>query len=248
MSTKTEIAQLALIRIGSNAALTNVDTDTSAEAETIRMAYVIDRDALLRDFQWPFASTYANLTLADGTQAAPVNGDWTYAYRYPADAVYLRRIVTINGRSETARRRFSLGRDPAVLAAAAWSAVTADVEGDLVVSGGLYYQAILAGTNHVPPNATYWVQVNSRLIYTNEEDAQVEYTSAITDPAEFDPLMVSALAWKLAASIAPALSRVAGIATMCLQMYEVDLSKAEARALNESQPNDPPEAEWIRSR
>jgi len=38
----------------------------------------------------------------------------------------------------------------------AWSAVTAYAVGDLVSSGGNLYVCILANTNHVPPNATYW--------------------------------------------------------------------------------------------
>ena len=39
---------------------------------------------------------------------------------------------------------------------AAWNGATAYAVGDLVASGGLNYYCILAHTNHVPPNATYW--------------------------------------------------------------------------------------------
>lgn len=39
---------------------------------------------------------------------------------------------------------------------AAWSGATAYVVGDLVVSGGITYYCIVAHTNQVPPNATYW--------------------------------------------------------------------------------------------
>lgn len=38
----------------------------------------------------------------------------------------------------------------------AWSNATAYVLGDLVSSGGVNYYCILAHTNHVPPNVTYW--------------------------------------------------------------------------------------------
>ena len=38
----------------------------------------------------------------------------------------------------------------------AWNSGTAYVAGDWVSSGGTNYVSILAGTNHVPPNATYW--------------------------------------------------------------------------------------------
>lgn len=39
---------------------------------------------------------------------------------------------------------------------AAWNGATAYAVGDLVASGGLNYYCILAHTNQVPPNATYW--------------------------------------------------------------------------------------------
>lgn len=41
--------------------------------------------------------------------------------------------------------------------ALAWSAATAYGVGDHVSSGGVTYRCILAHTNHVPPNVTYWV-------------------------------------------------------------------------------------------
>ena len=48
---------------------------------------------------------------------------------------------------------------------AAWSAVTAYVVGDVVVSGGNNYYCILAHTNHVPPNGTYWYAMPAGGIY-----------------------------------------------------------------------------------
>jgi hypothetical protein len=38
----------------------------------------------------------------------------------------------------------------------AWDSATAYVIGDLVQNGGVVYYAVTAGTNHAPPNATYW--------------------------------------------------------------------------------------------
>lgn len=42
---------------------------------------------------------------------------------------------------------------------AAWSGATAYIAGDKVTSGGLSYVAVVPHTNHVPPNATYWLQI-----------------------------------------------------------------------------------------
>jgi hypothetical protein len=44
---------------------------------------------------------------------------------------------------------------------AAWSNVTAYVQGSLAVSGGVNYYCILANTNQAPPNATYWYAMPS---------------------------------------------------------------------------------------
>lgn len=48
---------------------------------------------------------------------------------------------------------------------AAWSGATAYVIGDVVLSGGNNYYCILAHTNHVPPNATYWYAMPANDIY-----------------------------------------------------------------------------------
>lgn len=46
----------------------------------------------------------------------------------------------------------------------AWSGGTAYVAGDLVSSGGTNYYCILAHTNHVPPNATYWYALTGTIM------------------------------------------------------------------------------------
>jgi len=53
-------------------------------------------------------------------------------------------------------RFYRAGARIIVSGVAAWSGATAYVAGDLVVSGGVNYYCVLAHTNHVPPNATYW--------------------------------------------------------------------------------------------
>lgn len=44
----------------------------------------------------------------------------------------------------------------AALHLGAWSGATAYIAGQIVTSGGSSYICVLAHTNHVPPNATYW--------------------------------------------------------------------------------------------
>ena len=112
MASKTAIANLALSRLGSTVQLANLDTDNSAAARTMRTFYQPEFDFILRDFSWPFATAYVQLGLVTGTPAVAANYDWQYAYRYPADCVYARRIVTENiGRKDPNPPPFKLGRD-----------------------------------------------------------------------------------------------------------------------------------------
>ncbi len=201
MSSKTQIGNIALARIGSAKQVSNIDTEQRTEARTLRLFYEDDRKFVLRGFPWPFATSYAVLNLVDGSSTDPVNYDWQYAYRMPSDCLFVRRIVTVNGRNEVNPPPFRVGRDD-----------------------------------------------QGKLIYTNESDAQIEYTADVDDPEEFDSLFVSALSWKLGAGAAPSLSRIKDMAQTCMQMYLVDLSYAQSRALNESQQEQPVEAETIRAR
>lgn len=86
------------------------------------------------------------------------------------------------------------------------------------------------------------------LIYTSQDQAVLEYTVQITNAADFDPLFATALAWRLAITCAPALSRVDGITKTCQAGYELEKSRAEAQALNESQADEAADAEWISGR
>lgn len=201
MASKTQIGNIMLARIGSAKQVANVETEQRVEARTIRLFFEDDRKFVLRGFPWPFATSYATLNLVSGSSTSPVNYDWIYAYRMPSDCLYVRRIVTVNGRKETNPPPFRVGRDE-----------------------------------------------QGKLIYTNETDAQIEYTADVDDPEEFDPLFVSAFAWKIGAGCAPSLSRVKDMAETCMQMYLVDLSHAQSRALNEGQQEAPIEAEIIRAR
>lgn len=201
MASKTQIVNIGMARIGVNKQIANVDTETSREAVTAKMLFDDDVLYVLRDFPWPWATTYSDPGLVAGSASSPVNNDWIYSYRYPSDGVFVRRIVNTEGRKGANPPPFRIGRDS-----------------------------------------------QGKLIYTNEQNAGIEYTALITNPEEFDALFVSMLAWKIGAGCAPSLSRIKDMAQTCMQMYEIDKSKAQSRALNEGQQEVPLDAELIRMR
>lgn len=202
MSSKTEICNVSLIRLGVTKLIANVDTENSNNARAFRSIFDGERDFVLADFFWPFAKTYAALGLVDGSETEPTNYDWRFAYRVPSDCATPRRLSTgRDGRKAATPPAWEVGQD----------------------NDGL-------------------------LIFTDEENAVLEYTALITNVGRFDPIFRSALSWKLAKSLAAPLSRIKSIVETCNNQYEIEIDKARGRALNAKQLDapGPSELEWSR--
>jgi hypothetical protein len=239
MASKTDVCNLALMRMGVSQSLTNVDTDGTREALSCLVVFDKERDFVLRDFPWSRARAYATPTLATNF-ANPANSDWTYAYRYPSDCLFVRRILTSNGRQEVNPPAFVIGRDAAFGTAAAWSSSTAYVIGNIVIQASVVYECISGNTNQQPPNATYWrVVSNAQVIFSDQASAQIEYTAQLTDPTQWEMEFISMLAWRLAASLSLSLSRTQDMAKTCLEMYAAEKQAAEQRATIEAQKDTP---------
>jgi len=86
----TEVCNLALSHLGINNQIANVDSESSAEARACRLFFNTTRDAVLRDFAWPFATKIITLALVE---SAP-NDEWDYSYRMPSDCLFHRRILS----------------------------------------------------------------------------------------------------------------------------------------------------------
>lgn len=65
-----------------------------------------------------------------------------------------------------------------------------------------------------------------RKIYTNIENAWLEYTADVKDTSLFDDQFVEALSWKLAAEMAYSLTGNMNIANNCVQAYNVYMVEA----------------------
>lgn len=88
MPSITDIANIALSRIGHNRFLTSFDDDATAEGDLARLHYPIIRDSLLRSHPWNFAVKRAELA-SDAT--AP---DFEYDYRFSLPIDCLKVIRT----------------------------------------------------------------------------------------------------------------------------------------------------------
>lgn len=92
---------------------------------------------------------------------------------------------------------------------------------------------------------------NGRLIYTDQEDAKIEYTVRIADPVRFPPDFIIALSLRLAAYGAPGLTRgdQTKLGQRALELYIAEMGIAAANSMNEEQVDrNEPDSEFIRER
>lgn len=91
---------------------------------------------------------------------------------------------------------------------------------------------------------------SGELIYTDEYQAELEYTFNVTNEALFPPDFVLAFSFRLAAYIAPTIT--AGdpfkMGARALQMYGLEIYKASSNAFNEQKLDRIVESEFVRAR
>lgn len=123
-----------------------------------------------------------------------------------------------------------------------------------VPSGCLSIHRVLSGArNDSRQSRVPYILVQTQSgpqIYTDQINAQIEYTSQLTDTSLYPPDFVMAFSFLLASYIAP---RITGgdnfqIGKMALEQYLSAISMAKAKALNEEQVDMDPESEFIRAR
>lgn len=88
------------------------------------------------------------------------------------------------------------------------------------------------------------------IMYTDQEDVEIEYTVKADNPALFPDDFTLALSYLLASLMAP---RLTGgdqfkLGDKALQKYGLMVGVAEANAFNEEQDEEVPDAEWLRDR
>lgn len=113
---------------------------------------------------------------------------------------------------------------------------------------------LLSGTRNETRQTRIAYQIaadtEGRLIYTDLEDAVLEYSALVTDTSLFPDDFAMALSCRLAVYIAP---RLCGPDNQkqreyASQLYVAEISQAKANARNEEQPEEMPESELISGR
>lgn len=87
-----------------------------------------------------------------------------------------------------------------------------------------------------------------RVLYTDQEEAELVYTKRQENPNMFSPQFVSALAWLLASEIAMPLAAAPALADKAYKMYLNGISQAQAASLREGQSDVEPDCEFLTGR
>jgi hypothetical protein len=221
-----------------------------------RLTFDEDVRATLRDFPWAFATRYETLVLVKG----PATGQTTVQQWSAATAYEVGHVVESAGVAYycLAANTGQLLTNPGF-----WTTTAPErVNGDwlyayrapaTMIAPRRVINPLLVGRGREwdpePPEWRYGSDDTFGLIYTNELNAELEFTHMSPCVAfEGDALFRSALAWRHAHSIAPVLSRDEKKVLACWQMYAQTLKIAERAAATEVQDDDEGDAEWVAGR
>jgi hypothetical protein len=121
-------------------------------------------------------------------------------------------------------------------------------------SGAVTFKRILSGsrtdTRQSRVSFKESSDITGRLILTDAVDAEGEWTADIDDTSLFTDAFTMALSYRIAVYMAPSLT--AGdpfkLGASAFQLYQLEVGRAQANAANAEQPDEDPDAEYIRGR
>ena len=229
------VVNRGLLRIGAQS-IQNLTTDQGREATAVRAVFEDELLSTLMDFSWAFATAYADpLVLVGGTAQTPVNKDWQYSYRAPADLVRCRRIINpaAGRRYDPNPPAFRMGRD-ATGVLIFTNELTPAIEYTARLDGAVYRSDALFR------DAFAW-RLAAALApsLSNPDPEKVEQLGRGTE----DPL-----ARRTATPKATKQQLRQAVARQAFQMYEHVLDIAKAADANEQQQEPEGQADWITGR
>lgn len=251
--TAIQVTNLALLKIGVSKGIAALD-EASREAWTALQVYDHVLRATLRRFPWPFATKYLPLTLVQGPAWTDASVQaWSIDQKYAVNAV-----VTHSATIYYCILGHSAPHEPPD--ATYWSTTAPErANGDWDYAYRSPSDCIFA-RRLVPPGGRGRVfnetpipyregrDSNGLLIYSNAQDAELEYTTIDCVNLWVDDLFLDAFTWRLAASLAPSLSKIEKMEQKCLAMFEMTIATAATVGAQEQQQEKPGDAEWINGR
>jgi hypothetical protein len=251
--TVVELVNLALLKIGHSNGIATL-ADQSEAAVTASLVYDHTLRATLRAFPWPFATKYLALELTQGpaTFTDPLVQAWSASATYligdvveVADVIYYATAVSFNQTPPNASY---------------WTTTaTEEANGDWDYAYRWPVDCLFARRfvpasgsgrtfNPAPIEFRQGRDKNGPLLYTDEPAAVLEYTMIDCDALWADDLFIDAFTWRIAAALAPSLSRNGITVQQCYQAFTLTINQAATVASREAQLAPDGDAEHIRAR
>jgi hypothetical protein len=215
-----QICNLALLRIGEKQQVGDLG-DNSTPAKACSVLYPMTRDTLLAKTDWHWARKHAVLGLLTYARSG-----WKFVYALPDDLVKCCYV--------------SNGNRPG--ASYLSNAITL-----FGYANGYFNDASVLVTPAVPFDVELG-DSGKRVLVTDQENAELIYTSSATDPGSMPPLFVDALAWQLAAELSLALPNKIQNGVALQKKADMALMEAMAQGLRETEEDPQPPSRYITGR
>lgn len=236
MTTKLEIANRSLLAVGARAQISSLSpSDGSTEGDAVTTLWQSTFEQLGRAAQWNCLRKQVTLTLLKAAQGTPenVNGTslplppspWLYAYAYPSDCLAVRFIVPSM---------------PATVGSTAPATTVNNSAGTWLPNGGQIAYAV--GIEYTVNNSPY------KVIYTNQDQAQIVYTVNEANPSVWDSLFEQGMVASLAAFLVPALNMNFPLMQIQIKNAENCIKIARAADGNEGVTTMDHLPDWMRAR
>lgn len=238
MAALLDIYNLCLVRLGAAALITPEDNTKSAEV--LNAVYPAIREAVLADHPWHCAVKRANLTLVGVNPiseaadfglihnvAVPLG--YKFAYSLPDDC--LRCLGLIGGLAGHDWMNADQANDPHNVN----PRLRYKIEGGLLLSNVGYTWEGQPACAPPPSGSGRFPSVGSfgDPPPCTPPSPLLKYIALVTDETTYEPGLVSALAWRLAAEVSWALTSDTQLKAELLKEYLMDLSKAKAQNAQE---------------
>ena len=226
MASEVDICNLALSHLGDTATIASLDPpEGSAQAEHCARFYPIARDALLEMHSWGFATQRVQLAQLGGGWP-----EWDYAYAVPPGTVNVIAVLPPDATDDYSQSGY------------ASSSLTGFSSGVPESAGGQY----------VPqPFSCEVDEAGRQVIYTDQPNAVLRYSTIVTDTTRFSPLFVATLSHMLASYLAgPILKGDVGRAEAAQQLKFAQSYLSQAKESDSSQRRVRPDhvVSWMAGR
>lgn len=204
-ASEAAIANAALSHLGVTGRITTLSSDTTTEGKACRAFYERAVRETLAEAHWQSQTVQVALTLVE-TFAASETREWYFAYRVPENCVTPIRLLWAGVRNPRPDQAppFRLYADTD---STAYSAAVTYTVGQYASSGGIWYRALRETIADTPASSALdWVAIENgppSLLYTDLEDATLEYVAHLDDPTRYEWLLEHAIIARLAWYVGP---------------------------------------------